>query len=173
MLYPIHQTYGQLCSSIMLATENTKMLRNINTVFVIIGLLLSFFLMAPEVNYGLNLAARGYAIKMVTVQFIQVNVLIWYSMFLLKLSYTKIFFNQFFIIGLTFLIAFITKFILSQLLIQTSILFNLIIHGFVYIIFTFSVLYLFPSIIFTTRSFINSQIIFIYNKVFNNNGADL
>ena len=49
----------------------------------------SFFLIAPEINYGLNLAAKGYAIKMVAIQFIQVNVFLCYSMMILKLSYKK------------------------------------------------------------------------------------
>ena len=53
-LYPIHQTYGQLSGAGLMATGQTKLKRNISSFFQILGLPLSYFLIAPIEYYGIN-----------------------------------------------------------------------------------------------------------------------
>lgn len=72
--YPIHQTYGQLSGSVFYATGQTALYRNIGVVFMLIGLPITYFLIAPGHMLGLNAGATGLAVKMVALQFVAVNV---------------------------------------------------------------------------------------------------
>tara|TARA_B100000963_G_C22639767_1_gene679808 strand:+ start:4522 stop:6060 length:1539 start_codon:yes stop_codon:yes gene_type:complete len=72
LIYPAHQCLGQLGSAILLATENTKAQVIIGIIFSTIGTLVVFIMLSPF--FGLELAAIGLSIKMISVQFAQVNV---------------------------------------------------------------------------------------------------
>lgn len=87
--YPIHQTYGQLTSSIFLATGQTSLYRNISVIFILVGLPLTYFLIAPTDKMGLNAGAIGLAIKMVAVQLIGVNVQLYFNTRLLNLRFWR------------------------------------------------------------------------------------
>jgi len=87
--YPIHQTYGQLSASVFLATGQTALYRNIGVFFVLFGLPLTYFLIAPGDKMGLNAGATGLAIKMVIVQFIGVNVQLYFNARLLDLRFWR------------------------------------------------------------------------------------
>lgn len=76
-LYPMHQSYGQVVSSVYFATGDTKILRNNTVLSLVVGILCSWFLLAPGHLGGLNLGAFGLAVKMVAVQFVFVNFLLW------------------------------------------------------------------------------------------------
>lgn len=84
-LYPAHQVYGQLASSVFHATGKTGILRNLAFLEHGGGFLLSAALLLPPglvhvggVSLGgLGLGASGLAIKMVVVQVIMVNLLLW------------------------------------------------------------------------------------------------
>lgn len=77
--YPIHQTYGQLSGSVFYASGNTKVYSNIGLTFMVLGLPVVFYLIAPTNLYGLNLGATGIAIKFVTIQVISVNVQLFFN----------------------------------------------------------------------------------------------
>jgi O-antigen/teichoic acid export membrane protein len=87
--YPIHQTYGQLSGSIFYATGQTKLYRNIGVTFIILGLPVTYFLIAPVKMMGLDAGATGLAIKMVSMQFISVNVQFYFNARLLKLRFWR------------------------------------------------------------------------------------
>jgi hypothetical protein len=72
--YPIHQTYGQLSSSIFYATGQTKLYSNIGIITILAGLPVTYLLIAPADKMGLNAGATGLAIKMVLLNFISVNI---------------------------------------------------------------------------------------------------
>ncbi|HOW27031.1 MAG TPA: lipopolysaccharide biosynthesis protein [Elusimicrobiota bacterium] len=72
--FPIHQTYGQMSNTVLLAGGHTRIYRNIGIVFELIGIVLTYFLIAPARLGGLNAGATGLALKMVLVQFTSVNV---------------------------------------------------------------------------------------------------
>ena len=97
--YPIHQTYGQLSGSVFYATGQTALIRNIGITFMLIGLPVTYFLIAPINMLGLNAGATGLAIKMVALQFIVVNVQLWFNARLLNLSFWKLIGHQFYSVG--------------------------------------------------------------------------
>ena len=89
-LYPIHQTYGQLCASVFYATAYTRTYRNIGAVFALMGLPLGIWLILPGRRYGLELGALGIAIKLVAIQFVQVNIWLAVAAKKLKISFSSL-----------------------------------------------------------------------------------
>lgn len=80
LLYPIHQSLGQLNGAMFFALELTKPYVWIGGVFSLVNLLLLYFLLAPgsEVIPGLGLGAIGMGLKMIIGQLLYVNVLQWF-----------------------------------------------------------------------------------------------
>ena len=97
--YPIHQTYGQLSGSIFYATGQTRLYRNIGVTFMILGLPVTYFLIAPVKMMGLNAGAAGLAIKMVALQFIGVNVQLFFNARLLDLRFWRYLGHQIISVG--------------------------------------------------------------------------
>jgi len=87
--YPIHQTYGQLSGSVFMATGETARYRNIGITFMLLGLPLSYVLLAPERMLGLNAGATGLAGKMVLLQILVVNVQLYFNSRLLTLRFWR------------------------------------------------------------------------------------
>jgi O-antigen/teichoic acid export membrane protein len=100
--YPIHQTYGQLSGSLFLARGETRLYRNISIGASLAGIPVIFWLLAPSSLFGLELGAMGVAIKMVVIQFIAVNVQLWYNIQLLHLSFWKFLWHQMYVVALFF-----------------------------------------------------------------------
>lgn len=65
--YPIQQTFGQLGSSIFLATGKTHLHRNLGIAASFVGLPAAYFAVAPSDVLGLNGGALGLAVKMMAV----------------------------------------------------------------------------------------------------------
>jgi len=87
--YPIHQTYGQLSGSVFYATGQTALYRNIGITFILIGLPVTYFLIAPADKMGLNAGATGLSVKMVALQIIGVNVQLYFNARLLGLRFWR------------------------------------------------------------------------------------
>jgi len=165
--YPIHQTYGQLASSVFLAIEETKIIRNIGVSTGLIGLLISYLLLMPAEHYGFEMGALGLAIKIVLIQFISVTIYLWYNTKLLNLPFHKFIGHQ--IIVIAFLLMF-TKF--SQYLtafITTHILINFLTSGVIYTVFVLMLIIIYPRIIVMTRrdlnNYVNMILGFIKNRL--------
>ncbi len=75
-MYPAHQTYGQLSSSIYYATDRTKIYSNISILAAVLSVPITFFFVAPKSLGGLDLGATGLALKMVFVQVLIINILL-------------------------------------------------------------------------------------------------
>ena len=137
-IYPIHQTYCQLSSSIIYATGNTKFIRNISIPADVLGIIITLILLLPKDLGGFELSSIGLAYKMVFVQFIIANVYIYHCTKLLQLSFLASIKFQSIIIVSFALCAFAT----NQLTIYfiESVLLQLILH---FIIFTISIALLF------------------------------
>lgn len=93
-LYPIHQTYGQLSGAVFYATGQTRLYRNIGIAMMVLGLMLSAWLLLPTDNGGQGLGAAGLAVKMVLIQFLAVNLQLWFNARLLGLSFTRLLAHQ-------------------------------------------------------------------------------
>ncbi len=114
--YPVHQTYGQLSGSVFYASGQTAVYRNIGITFMLIGLPVTYFLIAPENYWGLDAGSTGLAIKMVLLQFFAINVQLYYNSRLLKLSFIKYFGHQLFSMVCLFMTAVIAAFIVERIL---------------------------------------------------------
>ena len=146
-LYPIHQTYGQLSASVFFATGKTKLYSNISLLFIIIGFPVIYILLAPKSDFGFNLGATGLALKLVIVQFIGVNVQLFYNANFLKFRFLNYFLHQ--IISVTFFIAisFIAKLFIDRILfMKDHILINFITSGLLYSIIVSISCFYFPMI---------------------------
>ncbi|MBX7136615.1 MAG: hypothetical protein K1X83_01435 [Oligoflexia bacterium] len=95
MIYPLHQTFGQLNASVFFAEARTKVYRNIGLTVPLLGLPLGVWLLFPARLGGLDLGATGLAIKLVLTQFIQVNAQLWVISRWLKLSHWQLLRHQF------------------------------------------------------------------------------
>lgn len=145
LLYPIHQTYGQLSGSLFYSTGQTKLYRNIGLSMMPIGIVFTWLALGPFKFGGFELGALGLAIKTVLLQFIAVNVQLYFNSKYLKLSYFKYLFHQLFTLIFLFLIAFLSKWIISSIINSTAI--SAILSGVLYSIFILIVLYYFPQTI--------------------------
>ena len=72
--YPLHQTYGQIIGGYCHATLQTKLNRNIALFFMPIGSMISVIMI-----FFLNLGATGLVVKMVLLQAISTNVMLFFA----------------------------------------------------------------------------------------------
>lgn len=156
VLYPIHQTYGQLAGSVFLATEQTKVLRNIGIITGLVGFVISLLFLMPIKFYGLGLGAIGLAIKMVLIQFISVNIYLWIIARFLNLSFHKFFGHQLIVIAVLFIFSKFSQYLSG--FISTNIIFTFLISGFIYTLLVFSLIIIYPRVIVLTRKAIRNYI---------------
>lgn len=162
-LYPIHQTLGQFNGSYFLATDNTKLYSSINIFFLVIGVPLTFFLVAPTNILGLNLGSIGLATKMVIIQLIGVNVELWFISKILKFSFRMIIFRQFIIVGILLLSSLISVLISDYFI--NNIYYSFLLSAVSYIMLLFALIWLFPSLLSLKRAQLGNLLLSIYNKL--------
>jgi O-antigen/teichoic acid export membrane protein len=162
-LYPIHQTYGQLSGSVFYATGQTKLYRNIGVSIMVSGLIVSFFLISPQKFYGLNLGAMGLAIKMLIMQFIGVNIELFFNSKYLNLNFKKLVGHQILIVILFLSFAFCAKYF-SAFVFENNLL-SFLLSGVIYLIFILVLLYNFPILISIKKEQIKEVKIVLLNKI--------
>jgi len=141
--YPIHQTYGQLSGSIFYATGQTKLYRNIGFVSMTIGVVLTGVLV-----YILNLGAVGLALKMIIIQFIGVNIQLYYNAKFLKLNFRYFIRHQIYAIVFFLIPSLISAYLVSK--IEGSI-YSFLVAGSIYIILVLIQTMAFPQVFTFTR----------------------
>lgn len=164
--YPIHQTYGQLSSSIFYATDQTKLYSNIGIITMLAGLPVTYFLIAPHDKIGLNAGATGLAVKMILVNFIGVNVQVFFGLRFLKLSFWQNLTHQFLSIGSLVILALFTSIAVNYIpTFRTTIILNFLIAGFIYTAMVVVGAYFLPFLFGLKRDDLNSIISIISNKI--------
>lgn len=153
--YPLHQTYIQLSNSVLYATEQTKLIRNIGLFSMSIGLILSIVLI-----YWLKLGALGLVIKMLIFQMISATIQLYYNTKLLKLPMLYFIRHQILMPILFLCIAFGS----SYLVVFDRFLFNFLAIGFVYTLISFALLYYKPSLILISQAERDQLILQVFNK---------
>lgn len=148
--YPIHQTFGQLSGSVFFATGRTKQFRNIGVSMMIAGLVTTYFLLAPGAYGGFDLGANGLAVKMIIIQFMGVNIQLFFNTKLLKISYLKFLLLQIVVISVLSMLAYGSSALLSHTF--SSELLHILASGVVYISLVAVLIFTFPQIIFLKRS---------------------
>ena len=146
-LYPIHQTYGQLSGSVFYATGQTKLFRNIGLFFMLIGLPIIYFFLAPIKKMGLNLGATGLALKFVILQFMAVNVQLYFNARYLKLNFWYYLSHQLLSAGLLLLLAYAACHVFDKIfIVSQNIVTNFIISGILYSFFVAILTAILPSL---------------------------
>lgn len=108
-LYPLHQAYGQLASSIFHATGRTRILRNVQMCECVYGLATVWLLLAPPALHGFGLGATGLAMKTVCVQIITVNLYLFLASRFVPLSLARNVFHQIWSLGVLLALALVSR----------------------------------------------------------------
>jgi len=108
-LYPVHQSMGQINGTMFYATGHTRLYTNLGIIFMTVSLIIAYFVMAPTHGMipGLGMGSNGLALKMVGMQFIQVNILAYFIA--KKLNWEFDYINQFKVLIPLLSIGFISK----------------------------------------------------------------
>ncbi len=152
-LYPMHQTYGQLSGVLYYATNRTKLYSTLGVVCAFFSSILTFVFIAPAKYFGLGLGSQGFALKMLIMQFICVNALLYFNIKFMKQSLKYYLLHQigsFFILLITsaFSKIFVDYFITTE----SNFLIKLIISGIFYSCLCAFLGWNFPWIFGTTKS---------------------
>jgi len=152
--YPIHQTYGQLSGSIFYATGRTKLMRNISLFTQPLGMIISFILI-----YLLDLGAMGLAWKMIIIQFIGVNIQLYFNAKFLNLNIKYFISHQLYSLIFFVVLASVSTYLIS---LDSSIL-NFLLSGFIYTILAIIFAFIFPQVFAITRVEIRNNLYRILN----------
>ncbi|MDP8263016.1 MAG: oligosaccharide flippase family protein [Candidatus Ancaeobacter aquaticus] len=168
-LYPIHQTYGQLSASVFYSSGQTQLFRNIGVIFLLIGMPVTYFLIAPNNLGGLNMGAIGLAVKMVVIQFLVVNVQLFFNAKFLKISFWKYFMHQILtlvcLLFFSYLVTVSVEFFLGS---SGKYIQSILISGVVYTIIVFIIFYIYPPLFGLKRIDINKARNLLISKFRNN-----
>ncbi|MDD4910445.1 MAG: lipopolysaccharide biosynthesis protein [Candidatus Omnitrophica bacterium] len=145
---PIHQTYGQISSSVILAAGRTKLHRNIDVIFMLIGLPITYLLIAPRHLWGVDAGATGLAVKTLLIQLITVNTYLFFNMKLIKINFWKYLEHQIASIVLFVLAAVLATACIDKILLKGSeaVILRFLSAGFLYSLIVLAVIYYFPLI---------------------------
>jgi O-antigen/teichoic acid export membrane protein len=147
-LYPIHQTYGQLSSSVFFAAGQTKLYRNIGLLYMVLSVPMAYFLLAPTNKMGLNAGAVGLALKFVIVNFLVVNVQLFFNAKLLNLRFIKYFSHQIICVGFLIGVALLSKIVVGQIgALQDKVIIGFILSAIIYSVTVMVLAYFQPIII--------------------------
>ncbi|MDC0553778.1 hypothetical protein OAO25_00970 [Flavobacteriaceae bacterium] len=164
--YPIHQTYGQLSSSVFYASGETKTYSTIGFFLKLSSLPILYFTLAPPELMGLNMGATGLAIKFILLQFIGVNVYLYYNSKFLNLNFIKYFMHQLICIGALITLSILAKLVIGEIeIIRLNNILFILISGILYFIFSFFLMLISPKIFGLYKSDIYKCIIFIKHRV--------
>ncbi len=149
-IYPIHQTYGQLSGSLFLASDNTRLYRNIGVSIFAAGIPVSYILISDNELFGLDLGGIGLSIKMIAFQFIMVNIQLWYNTRYLKTRFMDYFIHQIYTIIFFAIAAYLSKVVTDIFL--TDKIGNFIVCGIIYTIFVGVIAIVHPQIFSLSRA---------------------
>jgi hypothetical protein len=162
-LYPIHQTYGQLSGSLFLATDQTRLYRNIGVISMFIGLIITLFILLPTKFGGLAAGSGGLAFKMIIVQFISVNIQLWFNLKYIQLNFYKFLLHQIYVLALFLILSKLSALVINYLHLNYYLDFTF--SGILYcILIGFSVI-IFPQIIGFSRKDIKRFMIHTFRLV--------
>lgn len=80
LLYPIHQSMGQIGGTMLLASSHTHKYMLVSMVIMLASMPFSYFMLAPTTGVsvaGLGMGAVGIAVKMVLLNIVSVNIQAW------------------------------------------------------------------------------------------------
>jgi len=153
LCYPIHQTYGQLCGSMLMSLERTDLVRNIGLFSLALGFIFSYFLIAPNSFFipGLGLGAIGLSLKMITTQIIIVNVTLFCLCKIIRERFVNYFSFQFIALIPLLIIGYVTNGLYGSFIDESPMVIDavsqLLISGFSYLILVTALCWIFPGLL--------------------------
>ncbi len=80
LLYPVHQSLGQVCGTLLYATANVRLQVRLNLLVMTVSLIVTYFMLAPPDAFisGFGMKSQGLAWKMIVIQVLSVNLLRWF-----------------------------------------------------------------------------------------------
>jgi hypothetical protein len=164
-IYPLHQTYGQLSGSVFLATGQTVLYRNIGLIMMMIGLPITYFLIATPSQGGMGIGATGLAVKMVVVNIVWVNIQLYFNARYLGFSFGSYLRHQIVSAACLFAMAFISVFAVERILgYETSIIVFLL-SGVLYTVLAVMSAYRFPAVFGLQKDDIRSFVQFFRERL--------
>jgi O-antigen/teichoic acid export membrane protein len=106
---PIIHNYSMLSGSVLYAAHKTTLLRNIGLITTPLSIATTLFLVGPKEYGGMNLGAIGVALKMVALEFIGNNIILYFNCRMLDLDFWKHLFHQIFVVVLLTAAAFLCR----------------------------------------------------------------
>jgi O-antigen/teichoic acid export membrane protein len=161
-LYPMFQTYGQLSGSVFYATGQTALYRNIGVIILILGVPVTYFLIAPHAALGLDAGATGLSIKMVLVQVLGVNVMLYYNAKVLNLPFWRYLGHQVLSLAGLLAIAFIAKLMVAMSMpVNKYVVVQFLVAGMVYTVIVIVAFVIKPDFFGLNRE----DIVMVFNKM--------
>ena len=155
--FPIHQTYGQLNGSLFFAMEETSIYSKVGVFVSLSGLILSYIFI---VYY--EFGAEGFALKMVLMQVIGVNIQLYFNLKAIKMKLLPFILHQMYTVVFFIIIAYISSMFPT---LTSSPIANVIISGIFYTLFVIAGVFVIPQIFSIDRSEILWTLKSIRNKL--------
>jgi O-antigen/teichoic acid export membrane protein len=150
-LYPVHQTYGQLSGSVFYATNQTSLYRNLGIIFMVAGLPVTYCFLAPAGSFGFGLGAVGLAAKMVLVQFIAVNVLLFYNTRFMRVKFYPFLAHQVLNIVMLLVVSASSRYLTGWMMPFSGRLSGFIVSGVLYLVLAMGICMAIPWLFGVTR----------------------
>lgn len=144
-LYPIHQTYGQLCGSVFLATGKTRQYSTIGIIFMLLGLPVTFFFLAPLDKFGMDAGAIGLAVKTILLQMLAVNTQLFLNTRWLKISFLNNLAHQLLTLLILLSVSAVAQGLISILPV-TKIVWTILLSGIAYTTLVLLIIFLCPRL---------------------------
>ena len=158
-IYPVYQSMGQVGGTMLYASEKVKIQSIIGISFMIVSMIVTYWVLAPNdaAIRGLGLGSEGLALKMVVMQFIQVNITAYVISRIWNWKFDWIHqpVSLIFCLGLGWLVNDLISSLLGELV---SWFILLMLSGSAYIVLVMILIYVLPWLIDMTRKEINSLI---------------
>jgi len=138
-LYTLHQTYGQMTGGFLLAVNKSKLYANIGLIMLLLDVILVLLFV-----YYLNFGSYGMALKMLIVNIVGSNVMLYYVAKIINTNIKPMLLNQLTITVVFLLIAFLEKSIVSF---SDNIIIDTIVSGSIYLIMSILFIFIFPRIV--------------------------
>jgi O-antigen/teichoic acid export membrane protein len=157
LLYTVHQSMGQIGSTMLYATEKSTVQVKIGLWFMAFSLVFVYFILAPKDMFipGLEMGSEGLALKMVIMQLIQVNIAAWFVAKIFNWKFEWLY--QFIVLGLLIALGVSIKVLVINVLV-INVIASILIASFFYIIIVMLAIYMMPWIVDMDKELINNKI---------------
>jgi len=145
--YPIHQTYGQLSTSVLFATDQTRLFCHITWFSLLVGLPLTYFLLAPAALHGFGMGAVGLAIKMVVMNILINNIFLYFNAKFLRLSFGWYLNHQVISVVVFMTLAFLVTWGVDHCFPMSHHLLRFLVAGIGYSIVSLGAVFIFPGVL--------------------------